>query len=258
MSLDVEAYFRSITKELESLKDRVRTFIGSAHWLTDGEWKESVLRSVLVSRLPDTVKIGRGFILTERGPSTQCDILLYKASSPVLFREGDLVILPPEAVVGVIEVKTRLDSGKLRESVRKLADIGLLLNSRTLLGLFAYESNMNNSQTVLDTLQTECDHWTSRVDLLCLGCSMFVKWWDCPPPEISAVRPDSGYQRWHSYELENMAAGYFVTNVVDLACPKWMWLSNGLWFPASGKERYRTGEVAFRQRPNDCDGVDAG
>ena len=100
----VAAYYRSLTMELEALKDRVRKFIQGHHWLTDGEWKESVLRSIIAQRLPDTVKIGRGFVLTESGLTAQCDILLYRADYPVLFREGDLAFITTDAVLSIIEV----------------------------------------------------------------------------------------------------------------------------------------------------------
>jgi len=79
--MNVPAYYKSLTEELESLKDRVRNFIADVHWLTDGEWKESVLRTMLARRLPDTVKVGRGFIISEGLTSTQCDVLLYKSST---------------------------------------------------------------------------------------------------------------------------------------------------------------------------------
>ena len=101
MMTDVVSYFKSLSKELEAQKDRVRNFIGNHHWLSDGEWKEGVLRSVIASRLPDSVKIGRGFVLTEEEISTQCDVILYKSDYPVLFRDGGFVILPTEAVLGI-------------------------------------------------------------------------------------------------------------------------------------------------------------
>ena len=52
-------YFISLSNELSSLKNRVRNFIQGEHWLTDGEWKESVLRSFLRRNLPKSVEIGR-------------------------------------------------------------------------------------------------------------------------------------------------------------------------------------------------------
>ncbi|MBU8977509.1 hypothetical protein JI752_015265 [Lysobacter sp. MMG2] len=38
--------FRSIKLEMDALKGRVRQLIDDKHWLTDGEWKETVLRTV--------------------------------------------------------------------------------------------------------------------------------------------------------------------------------------------------------------------
>ena len=45
--MDAQAYFRSLTEEISALKDRIRNFIGDAHWLSDGLWKESVIKAIL-------------------------------------------------------------------------------------------------------------------------------------------------------------------------------------------------------------------
>jgi hypothetical protein len=67
--MDELEYFRSITLELQALKNRVRHFIRDKHWLTDGEWKESVLRAVLRRHLPQSIGVGTGFVITQDGPS---------------------------------------------------------------------------------------------------------------------------------------------------------------------------------------------
>lgn len=82
--MDAAIYYRSLSQELDALKGRVRYLIEDHHWLTDGEWKESVLRAVLRRHLPATVGVGRGFIVGPRGPSTQIDVLLYDASYPTV------------------------------------------------------------------------------------------------------------------------------------------------------------------------------
>ena len=84
------------------MKDRVRNFIAGNHWLTDGEWKEGVLRAMFAQRLPSSVVVGHGFIITETGQTTQCDILIFRADCPVLFRQGDLAFVTPDAVLAVI------------------------------------------------------------------------------------------------------------------------------------------------------------
>ena len=122
--MDVAAHFRSLTGELEALRDRVRNFsVATPHWPTDGEWKESVLRAVLRSYLPAHIEALRGFVVTPEMGSGQIDVLLYDNRKPVLFRNGDLVFVTPDAVTGIIEVKSNIaDRGALREALRSLAD----------------------------------------------------------------------------------------------------------------------------------------
>lgn len=96
LKMNIQEYFKSLTEELQSLKNRVRNFIDTNHWLTDGEWKESVIRYFLKRNLPGTVKVGRGFIIDCAKTSHQIDILIYDDSKPVLFRDGDLVFVTPE------------------------------------------------------------------------------------------------------------------------------------------------------------------
>ena len=74
--MDELDYFRSITLEFKALKDRVYHFIGDHHWLTVGQWRESVLRAVLRRHLPQDIGVGHGFVIMRDGPSTQIDILL--------------------------------------------------------------------------------------------------------------------------------------------------------------------------------------
>ncbi len=246
--MNVEAYFRSLTAELESLKNRVRDFIDDVHWLTHGQWRESVLRSFFARRLPDTVKVGRGFVLTKLGPSTECDILLYKASSPVLFKEGDLVFLTPDAVLAIIEVKSSTDRRTLESVLDKFSELGRKLGSyreHCLFALFSYESTVP-SDRVLEALRDKCDHETKIVDLVSLGSSTFVKWWKFKPTRSS----NEHYERWHSYHLENMSAGYFIANVVEFVSPDSVGGNDWLWFPEEGKESKKTGDIVFAHALN--------
>ena len=61
--MDTKKYFESLSLECDALKDRVKNFIADSHWLTDGEWKESVLRSMIKRSISSTVGVGRGFIV---------------------------------------------------------------------------------------------------------------------------------------------------------------------------------------------------
>ena len=128
--MNVVTHFRSLTAELEALRDRVRNLLEKPpgdstepHWLTDGEWKESVLRTMLKRHLPRDIEPVRGFVVTEEGCSNQIDLMLFENSKPVLFRDGDLVFAAPGSVVRIFEVKTDVRSvSELGTHLSKLAD----------------------------------------------------------------------------------------------------------------------------------------
>jgi len=44
---------KSITKELDIVKNRVRSLIGNAHWGEEGRYKEAVLKTVINRFLPN-------------------------------------------------------------------------------------------------------------------------------------------------------------------------------------------------------------
>lgn len=117
----IDDYFRSLTAEVEALRDRVRQLIENRHWQTDGEWKESVIRQVLRRHLPASAQVGRGFVVTGRRTSHQIDVLVFDSAKPVLFRDADLAFVTPDAVLGAIEVKSRTTAGTVATAAEKLA-----------------------------------------------------------------------------------------------------------------------------------------
>ena len=120
--MDLVQYFQSLTYECEVLKDRVRHLIDNAHWPTDGEWKESVLRSMIRRSAPESVTVGRGFVVHQEGCSSQIDVLIYDNSMPILYKDGDLVFITPSACRGIVEVKSNTTLPAFRKAAVKLAD----------------------------------------------------------------------------------------------------------------------------------------
>lgn len=247
---------------MEGLKNRVRNFIDGYNWLTDGEWKESVIRTFLTRNLPDSIKVGRGFVLTNDGPTNQIDILIYKSTSPVFFRDGDLVFLPPEAVLGVIEVKSKLTNVVFEQAIEKLASIGNKIykssseiepeevlkqgynNVKFLLGLFAFETEISND-TVLNKIKEVNSSTYQVINLINHGDSNFVKYWDVNPDDIRFK-----YNKWHSYKLKKMSPGYFIHNVLLYLSPEVISPNEQLWFPSNSKEIFKDGEIES-EHPND-------
>ena len=239
-------YFESLAAELDALKNRVRNFIQDRHWQTDGEWKESVLRAFLRRNLPQSVKIGRGFVITERDISRQIDILIYDRTKPLLFQDGDLVFAPPDAVLGVIEVKTALNSTTFKQSIEDLSAKSELLESwypaSRVFGLFSYEDRTRNIRDTLETIKEVVDGKFSRVvHLVCLGHSKFIRYWNLDP-----IHQNRLIDRWHAYRLERKASGYFIHNVIEAICPHSVAQHQELWYPREGKESHKVGEIFLR------------
>lgn len=243
--MQIERYFASLSTELDSLKNRVRYLIEDRHWQTDGEWKESVLRTFLQRSAPTTVSIGRGFIVEREQCSTQIDVLIYDNSHPVLYRDGDLVFISPSACRGIIEVKTSLTNGQFRGVADTLAANAALARGRgfkqrtVFVGLFIYEeaSRIN----VLDQLAEAADgNYKRIIDHVSIGESRFVKFWTRNPADN---RPP--YQSWHDYELRQMAQGYFIHNFLVEIAPEGDARRDSSWFPEQGKEQHRHRDLVF-------------
>ena len=108
---------RSWALELDARADRVRQLIGDAHWLSDGQHKETLVREFLRRYLPPELIVARGFVRSpalQNNCSPEVDILVIDSSAhPPLFAEGDLYIVAPVSVVAHVQVKTNFRKPEL-------------------------------------------------------------------------------------------------------------------------------------------------
>ncbi len=164
----MKEFYKSIGSELSVIKDRVRNLIGAANWGDEGRYKEAILRNCINRFLPNQYSLGTGFVLVKdteiEQVTSQIDIIVYDNSYPVLFKEGDFVIVLPHSVRGIIEVKTNGETGKFLKSIGKinndarmiyqrqkqskdLTSIGTpaITPQRLFVGLFYYDSNGKRS-----------------------------------------------------------------------------------------------------------------
>lgn len=253
--LDMNAvkYFESISDELVALKDRVRNFLSECpNWVADGEWKESVLRTLLRRNLPSSIRVGRGAVVSRNGNSRQIDLLIYSAESPVLFSDGDLVFVTPDAVSGIIEVKTRLDAkvqfekalSQLADQVRASRDDG---NRSKFVGLFCYDSRLSISSALQCIWSLAQGPDGIEVDLVCLGANHFIKLWKVKVDEACHAS-----REWAAYSFDRRSAGYFIHNVIHALAPESVDANHDVWFPSEGKEFYRTHTVTSSGEVRSC------
>lgn len=122
-------YCIGIAKEFQSRINRMQTFV-KKHNLSSGGANETILREFLSTHAPARYEVGQGFVSDFEDSeliSKQCDILVYdKTNFPVLYSDGPIKVVMPDAVRMVIEVKTRFT----KEHVE-----GSLLNVVTAAGL---------------------------------------------------------------------------------------------------------------------------
>lgn len=115
-------YFDNVAQQLHSRIQQAKVFI-TRHNATTGALAEAVLREFLQDHLPRGVSVEEGFIIdAEGGLSKQCDIIIYDSHHYAPFyRAGQVVVVPAEAVIAVIEVKTSINKTRFNEVIRYFA-----------------------------------------------------------------------------------------------------------------------------------------
>lgn len=248
---DFLAYHRSIGRELKSSEERIRNLIGSSHWLTDGEHKESILRKVISDFAPEIYRVGTGFVCSPgeangiQNNSGQLDILITSKENPTLYKSGELHFVTPDCANAIIEVKTKIANGqKLREVLTTLSnDIKLIRSnagnaSTCWAGLFIYSVGQLTDRNILEELQrvTNVDP-LGVINCVAIGENKFVRYWERGHSSSNLGQDPI----WHSYELHGLSHAYFVSNLISHLSPNLNDSSSEAWFPVSGsKEVHRS------------------
>ncbi len=246
--IDPKEFQESITKELDTIRNRVRNLIGASHWGEEGRYKEAILKNVIRRFLPNNLSIGTGFVIKKNNNETQIsnqiDIIIYDNTIPVLFSEGDFVITTYKNVKGIIEVKTRIRNSELEEVIRKAEDNGRLIGKEIFNGIFSYESDENiESENVYRALKNARGY----MNHISLGKDVFIRFWRKedrnrlnPPVENC----ESNF--YNIYKLRGLSFSYFISNLLELTCSskiddRWWFL-----YPIAGtKERYRVRTICL-------------
>lgn len=130
-------YFGFVSHELLSKLAQVKSYI-TKHNPTVGILTEEVLRNFLRDYLPKIVSVEQGFILNGNGElSKQCDILIYNSQTYAPFyRVNDIVVVPSESVIAVIEVKTTINRKIFHDAIDYFQSLPYLENAKKYLFIF--------------------------------------------------------------------------------------------------------------------------
>lgn len=259
ISQDFLAYHKSIGEELKSSEKRIRNLIGSSHWATDGEHKESILRRVISDFAPEIYRVGTGFVCYpgetngEQNNSGQIDILITSKANPTLYKSGELHFVTPDCANAIVEVKSRVANGStLRGVLQKLSDDIKAIRTYSdnpnsaWAGLFIYNSGNLRDDQVLEMLQEITnDDPLAVINCVSIGESVFLRFWETGH-ETSNIGVDPV---WHSYNLNSLSQAYFVSNLVSHLSPNLNDTLSQAWFPVEGsKEIHRSRYAKLAQR----------
>lgn len=211
---DFKKFYESVNSEFDVVKNRVRNLIGDANWGEEGQFKESVLKNIISRFLPKKYSIGTGFVINSNKEITkQIDIIIYDDSSPILFKEGDLVIVLATTVKAIIEVKSYIRSPSIFKKIIKICEENAKIievdfaaqNDKLFNGIFSYDSSLSFDQ-LKKALKgwnefTDCNPFR-KVNNISLSNDKFIHFWHMHP---FAMR---------GYELKDLSFAYFLGNLM--------------------------------------------
>jgi hypothetical protein len=148
-------YFEFASQELLIKLAQIKEYI-KKHNPTIGVLTEEILRSFLRNHLPKAVSVEQGFILTEDGElSKQCDIIIYDSQSySPFYRINDIVVVPAESVICIIEVKTTINRQIFHDIINYFKNMPYIENARTYLFIFN-SKDISNIKRYFDTYKHE-------------------------------------------------------------------------------------------------------
>lgn len=207
-------YRKSISRELISIKDRVRHFIDDHHWGEDGRYKEIILMEILKNVLPHNIGVSTGFVMG--GPdqiSSQIDIIIHDNDYPVLFKIADFAVIAKESVFGIIEVKSKIKTSNIQETIQRCHTNGQIIGNHIFNGIFAYETGFTIGRTTLpDSIRDSLSNNIGFLNNICFGKDFFMKYWSDGNPQD---RIEDNRRSFSFYKIKELAFGYFISNLIE-------------------------------------------
>jgi hypothetical protein len=119
-------YYKNVQQKVLVQRDIIRSLLKDPQII--GDYYEAIIREAIEESISASFAVRRGVILSETGgTSRECDIIIYStAEYGPLFMSGDIVVLNPEAVRAVVQVKGTLNLENFKDAVANLAAVNKL------------------------------------------------------------------------------------------------------------------------------------
>ncbi|MDR3261331.1 MAG: hypothetical protein LBT78_05800 [Tannerella sp.] len=228
--MNLSEYYIATANEILSSKDKVKNLVPD--WGEEEHYKEVFLKNSIRRFLPDTYAIGTGYVVRqaehsgEHPSSRQIDLIIYDRATPVLFRDDDFVILTPDAVKGIIEVKTSMKK-KIIPIVKKANEDGQFIfmgkseenrEQKFFNGVFSYEGYDNlglysfKSAYLSSNMLADPNFNKYKVNHVCFNKDWFFKF---------RGRDAENHSRPHSiYNITNRTIAFFISGLIEMLSDK--------------------------------------
>jgi hypothetical protein len=122
----VKQYYHNVQKKVLVQKDIIRSLLKDPKVI--GDYYEAIIMDAVRESISKYFDAKRGVILSETGASSrECDIIVYSAAEyGPLFLSGDIVVVSPEAVRCVIQVKGTINIENLNDGIANLSTVNRL------------------------------------------------------------------------------------------------------------------------------------
>ena len=122
----MDDYYRKTQESILVKRDIICSLLNDPRII--GDYYEAIIRDVVRDTVSSSFGVGRGVVLADDGRSSrETDIIVYSASEyGTLFRSGDIVVVSPESVRCVIQVKGSVSNDNLQDAFVNLASINEL------------------------------------------------------------------------------------------------------------------------------------
>jgi len=122
----MENYYKNVQEKLMVQRDIIRSLLKDPQII--GDYYEAIIRDAIRESIPESFAVRRGVILSDTGEtSRECDIIVYSAAEyGPLFLSENIVVVNPDAVRIVIQVKGTLNVENLKDAIENLETVNRL------------------------------------------------------------------------------------------------------------------------------------